>query len=132
MIGAKIELAHPVREGSPDWRDESGQSLHEALLELATPERWPAETERGALSRQALAGRYQGMRLLGAQRGWVAVWHPALVAYLVGLGLSAGCVRDLHHLLHGLVVAGLLQPRAEARSVPSMGTVWHYILKAEA
>lgn len=132
MIGAKIERAWPVNPKEPDWRGELGQTLHEALLEAAAADSWPTESDRAAIASQARSGHYQGVRLLSPRRGWVAVWHPALTAYLAEQGLASAHVRDLHHVLHGLVAAGLLQPRAEARSVPGIGQQWHYILKAEA
>ena len=130
MIGGKIEAAYPVREDEPDWRDEGGFTLHQALIEMATPHRWPTETERDAIGRQVHAGTYKGMRLLGAQRGWVAVWHPTLVAYVAQLRISCDTQRDLHHALHRLVSAGQLQPCAASRKVPRLGQAWHYILKA--
>ena len=132
MIGAKIEAAYKVREDAPDWRDEDGFTLHQALIERASPHRWPTETERDAIARQVHAGTYKGMRLLGAQRGWVAVWHPTLVAYVAQLRLNVDCVSDLHHVLHGMVNAGQMEPRATARTVAGLGQAWHYVMKADA
>jgi hypothetical protein len=75
-------------------------------------------------------GEYVGVRMLSPHRGWVAVWHPVLVAALSQLELEVGTVRMLHHALHNLVLSGDMQPVATVRQVPGIGGAWHYLLKA--
>ncbi len=132
MIGRRIEPAWPVRADAPQWRGKHGETLAEALLDLAPMQTMPVESAGRVIQQAVHRGDYVGVKLLAPQRGWLAVWHPVMVAWLSELGLDASNVRMTHHNLHGLVLSGDVQPAATVRHVPGIGPAWHYLLKVPA
>jgi hypothetical protein len=130
VIGRRIELAWPVRPEAPEWRGQRGESLAEGLRDLVPVETMPTEGDHRAIQAAVHRGEYVGVRMLSPHRGWVAVWHPVLVAALSQLELEVGTVRMLHHALHNLVLSGDMQPVATVRQAPGIGGAWHYLLKA--
>lgn len=131
MIGRRIELAWPVRPDAPDWIGPHGETLAEALRELV-PCAMPTEGDNRAIQKAVHDGEYVGVRLLAPHRGWIALWHPVMVAAVSQLELDATTVRALHHILHNLVQSGDVQPAATVRHVPGIGGAWHYLLKVES
>lgn len=131
MIGRRIELAWPVRAEAPHWRGAHGETLGEALRDLVPLQGIPRESDASAIQQAVHRGEYVGVQLLAPHRGWVAVWHPAMVAWLSQLELDASTVRMTHHVLHDLVLSGDVQPAAVVRHVAGIGAAWHYLLKLE-
>jgi hypothetical protein len=129
MMGRRIELAWPVRADAPDWRGPHGETLAEAVRELVRFDMMPTEGDSRAIQKAVHDGEYVGVRLLAPHRGWVAVWHPVMVAAVSQLDLDVTTVRALHHILHNLVLSGDVQPAAVGRGVPGLGGAWHYLLK---
>jgi hypothetical protein len=130
MIGRRIELAWPVRPDAPEWRGAHGETLADALRELVPFDLMPTEGDGRAIQAAMHRGEYVGVRLLAPHRGFAAVWHPVVVAALSQLELDATTVRATHHVLHGLVQSGDVQPAATVRHVPGIGAAWHYLIKA--